>query len=437
MGSAYAQRMTGSLLSNYAGTNGLYLNPSSIADSRWGTHINFTTLSLQAVAQPRLPLATLPFARANIKLHGDPLAIKDADVRGPGAMYQLPNNHSFAITTRYRSDLNLTGAYDLINWFQGDLAALPDAVRTAQLTSDAFGELALSYALPVLDQEQHFIKVGGTYKYIRGLQTTQLNATGRFGAPTDQLNYSLNSLQTTYSDLVTLNKLTFSDALLGSVPGIGHGFDLGFTYEFRPEAESFRYQKDGKRLTDASITKYKFRLGVALLDIGSIRYKNASSWFVQPRDGSLLQSDVQPPRTPTQVRDAVARSLGIVPEGTIGDLSMKLPQTLSIQLDAQLKDGWFVGAAWWKPANASAAAQHRAELITIGPRYESEKREYSAMINYWQPLGKVSIGAHARFGVFTIGSDNLLGFITNNGLSSHLFMGVTMSLAPKRLADQK
>lgn len=436
VGSVYAQRMTESLLSNYAGTNGLYLNPSSIADSRWGTHINFTTFSLQAVAQPRLPLATLPFAKANISLHGDPLAIKEADVRGPGGMCQLPNNHSFAITTRYRSDLNLTGAYDLINWFQGDLATLPEAIRTAKLASDAFGEIALSYALPVLDQDQHFIKVGGTYKYIRGLQTTQLTATGRFGAPADQLSYSLNSMQTTYSDLITLNKLTFSDALLGAVPGIGNGFDIGFTYEFRPEAESYRYPMNGKRLVDASTTKYKYRFGMSLLDIGSIRYKNASSWSVQPRDGTLLQSDVQPPKTPTQVRDAVARSLGIVPEGTIGDLSMKLPQTLSVQLDAQVKNGWFVGATWWKPTNASGVAQHRAELITIGPRYESAKREYSASINYWQPLGKVSIGAHARFGKFTIGSDNLLGFITDNGLSSHLFMGVTMSFGPKRPADK-
>lgn len=415
----WAQRMIGYQLSNYTGVNGVYLNPSSIADNYWGTHINVATISLQAADQPRLPLATLPFAKANLKLHGQKLAIKEADVRGPGIMYQLPNNHSVSITTRYRSDLNLTGAYDLINWFQGNTLALADIQRSADLTSDAFGEVALSYALPVIRQEEHFLKIGGTYKYIRGLQTSQLSSSGRFNAPANQLNYAIDGLQTTYSDLITLNQLTLSDALFGKIPGNGHGFDLGFIYEFRPVTYKAEEQ---------SAARYLFKIGVSLLDMGSIRYKNASSWAVPARSGTLNQVEVQPPRTPTQVRDAVARSLGIVPEGTIGDLSMKLPQALSIQLDAQIRPNWFVGATWWKPSNLSASAQHRAELITIGPRYESPELEYSLMANYWRPMGKVSIGGHLRYRVFTIGSDNLFGFFTDNGLTSHLFAGVTLPL---------
>jgi hypothetical protein len=434
-----AQRMTGYQLSNYAGTNGLSLNPSSIADSRWGTYVNIGTVSFQAANQPRVPLATLFFAQANIKLHGQDLAMKEVDMHGPGAMYQLPNNHAFAVTTRYRSDLNLTGAFDLINWFQGSTAPLADINRSAHLTSTAFGEIALSYALPIFVKDYHFVKAGGTYKYIRGLQTTELAANGKFGAPSDWLGYSLNSLTTTYSDLITLNQLTFGDALFGKIPGTGNGFDIGFTYEFRPEAESFYYPMDGKTLVDASATKYKFRFGLSLLDIGSIRYKNASSWMVQPRDGTLLQSEIKPPRTPTQVRDAVARSLGIVPEGTIGDLTVKLPQTLSVQLDAQVRKGWFVGAAWWKPTRSSAdraaIAQHRAELITFGPRYESAGLEFSAMVNYWQDLGKVSLGTHVRIGMFTIGSDNLVGFISDNGMAAHLFAGVTLPIGAKRPRD--
>ncbi|WP_236648927.1 DUF5723 family protein [Spirosoma sp. 209] len=433
---AFAQRLTAYQLSNYAGTNGVYLNPSSMADSRLGTHINLATVSVQAAAQPRLPLATVPFASASLKLRGQDLAVKEADLRGPGLMVQLRDSKAFAITTRYRSDINLTGGYDLVDWFEGSKAPLPAGNRSVALSSDAFGEVAFSYAMPVFDWQQHFVKAGLTYKYIRGLQSSSLQANGDFSAPSTQVSYSLNSLQTTYSDLATLSKLNVADVLLGSVPGSGSGFDIGVTYEFRPRAESFRYQMDGRPMSDVTQTKYQFRLGLALLDIGSIRYKNASSWTVQPRTGTLQQAAVQPPKTPTEVRNAVAQSLGVLPEGSIGDLTHKLPQTFSVQADAQLGKGWFFGAAWWKPTTADAAAQHRAELITFGPRYESAGSEFSVTGNYWQPLGKFSVGTHVRVGLFTVGTDNLLGFFSDNGLSAHVFAGVALPIGARRPPDR-
>lgn len=434
---APAQRLTAYQLGNYAGTNGTYLNPSSIADSRLGTHISLATVSLQAGPQPRLPLATIPFVKANLNLRGQALALKEVDLRGPGVMVQLRGSKAFAITTRYRADLNLTGGYDLIDWFEGNKSPLTPANRSLTLNADAFGEIAFSYAMPVLDWQQHFVKAGGTFKYLRGLQSSNLRADGQFGAPAGQLSYALNSAQATYSDLETLSSLRVSDVLLGATPGTGTGFDIGVTYEFRPKADSYRYPTDGKTLSDVTLTKYRLRLGVSLLDIGSIRYRNASTWVVQSRAGTLQQTAVQPPKTPVAVRDALARSLGVAPEGTTGELTQKLPQTLSVQADAQLGKGWFFGAAWWKPTGAMVGpAQHRAELVSFGPRYESAGSEFSVSGNYWQPLGKFSVGTHVRVGIVTVGTDNVLGFFQDNGLSTHIFAGVTLPFGAKRPPDR-
>jgi hypothetical protein len=439
-GPLFAQRLTAFQLSNYAGTNGVYLNPSSIADSRWGGYINLTTVSFQANPQPRLPLATVPFSQANLKLHDQELALNQVDFRGPGFMVQILGNQALAITTRYRADLNLNGSYDLVQWVQGNKTPLAAGSRSVQLDSHAFGEIALSYAASVIDRKQHYLKIGATYKYLRGLQTATMATNGRFEAPSGQLNYSVDGLQTTYSDLTTLSTLTIGDALYGSVPGAGVGFDLGFTYEFRPKAESFRYPMDGKIRSDASETKYRFRIGASLLDIGGIRYRNASTWTVQSRAGSLQQTDVQPPKTPSQVRDAVARSLGIVPDGTIGDLTQRLPQTLAVQLDAQLVRNVFFGATWWKPTGPTAAvagtAQHRSELISFGPRYESPELELAVTGNYWRPLNKFSVGAHVRVGLVTVGSDNLQGFFSGNGLATHLFASVAIPIRARRPKDR-
>ncbi|GAB3992683.1 hypothetical protein GCM10028807_26090 [Spirosoma daeguense] len=425
---AFAQRLTGYQLSNYAGTNSVYLNPSSIADSPWKMYANVVTASFQAMAQPRLPLATVPFVKATPRLGGESLAFKQADIHGPAFLLQLRNKHTFAVTTRYRSDLNMTGDYDLVRWFQGDKTPLPNMTRSLRVSADAFGEIALSYAVPVVNRSGHFLKVGGSFKYIRGLQTASLSAEGDFVAMSDQMNYTVRQMEVSYSDLVSLSRLSFGDALLGEIPGVGTGVDLGFTYEFRPQRNVV---KDNVGVRNPK-NKYRFRIGVSLLDMGSITYKESSVLRVMPTASSLLQANIQPPKTPTQMRDAVARTLGVLPEGEVGDLEKKLPQTLSVQLDANIGEGWFLGGTWWKPAEPIAEAQHKSGLITIGPRYESAKLEYSAMINYWQQPGKLSIGGHIRYGFLTIGSDNLLGFFSYNGLAAHIFAGVAAPLGEKK-----
>ncbi|MBD2700519.1 thrombospondin type 3 repeat-containing protein [Spirosoma sp. BT702] len=165
--------------------------------------------------------------------------------------------------------------------------------------------------------------------------------------------------------------------------------------------------------------------------MGSIRYKSASVWRVIPTTSFLQQSDIQPPKSPTQIRDAVARTLGVLPEGETGELYAKLPQTLSVQLDANVGRNWFLSGTWWKPSTTVPGAQHRSELITLGGRYETAKLEYSAMLNYWQDLGKVSIGTHVRYGYVTLGSDNLFGFFSYNNLATHLFAGVSIPFGGK------
>ncbi|GAB3694368.1 hypothetical protein GCM10027592_15210 [Spirosoma flavus] len=391
--------------------------------------VNVATVSFQAATQPRLPLATIPFVQADIKLGGESLALKQTDIRGPAFLLQFRNHHTLAVSTRYRADLNISSDYDLVRWFQGDKTPLPLADRSPALNADAFGEIALSYAVPIINRGGHAVKIGATYKHVRGLQTAAMSAEGSFEAKSDRLDYTIRQMQVSYSDLLTLSKLTPTDAILGTVPGIGNGFDLGFTYEFRPQAPAHRETTSDAPQSES--VPYKYRFGVSLLDMGSIRYKSASIWRVIPTTSFLLQTDVQPPKTPTQIRDAVARTLGVLPEGEIGELNTKLPQTLSVQFDANVGKNWFLSGTWWKPTTPITGAQHRSELITLGGRYETAKLEYSAMLNYWQDMGKVSIGTHVRYGYVTIGSDNLFGFFSYNNMATHLFAGVSIPIGAK------
>ncbi|MCY7353147.1 MAG: OmpA family protein [Cytophagaceae bacterium] len=81
--------------------------------------------------------------------------------------------------------------------------------------------------------------MGRTYKYLRGLQMGSLAAEGSWNntAVPTTLTYALTRLESTKSDLDFTSNPTPGKFLPGSSPGTGGGFDLGFTYEFRPKAD--------------------------------------------------------------------------------------------------------------------------------------------------------------------------------------------------------
>ena len=58
--------------------------------------------------------------------------------------------------------------------------------------------------------------------------------------------------------------------------GQGFGADLGFTYEWRPGHEAYQYPMDGWEWTAPNRNKYRLRLGLAVTDLGTIRYANAA-----------------------------------------------------------------------------------------------------------------------------------------------------------------
>lgn len=76
---------------------------------------------------------------------------------------------------------------------------------------------------------------------------------------------------------------------------LGQGYDLGFTYEWRPQHAQYQYRMDGTEQDDPAQNKYRLRLGVTLTDLGALRY--ASERYVHqaalanPRTVQLGQVD--------------------------------------------------------------------------------------------------------------------------------------------------
>jgi len=135
-------------------------------------------------------------------------------------------------------------------------------------------EVGFNYGQVVLDEKEHFLKVGATVKYLKGYSAAYFQV--------DDLQYNLKN-----NDTMQLLTGNFNYCYSDNIPDIlqnglnnkfnsnfGIGLDLGFVYEWRPKYKDFKYDMDGERnLWMKNKNKYKAKVGISLIDLGSMRFK--------------------------------------------------------------------------------------------------------------------------------------------------------------------
>ncbi|MCY7359190.1 MAG: DUF5723 family protein, partial [Rudanella sp.] len=429
--SATAQSLIPLQTSNYAGTQGIFLNPSSIADSRLSFQLSFGLGAFGFSRQP-LPLALVPFG-ANLFSAGEPRGVSQAEVQGPGIMARLGRKHAVAITTRYRAGYGLSGNYDLIRWINGTLKTPPTGQQNLNVAADGYTEYAFTYAVSLLDIATHHLKIGGTAKLVRGLTRFNLSSQATFaGGTATNLPYSGAVISGTTSDIASFQNASFGKSITGSPAGQGMGFDLGAAYEFRPKQRFYRYHMDGKRRAAEELNKYLFRIGVSLLDIGQIDYNQLTDYSASGRSGTLRQADYMD-KSPDQLRSQLITQFGLATGADVRAMSVLLPRSTSVQLDVFLGRSWFGNMVYKSDAPLPTTdGLNRGSVVAFGPRSQGPGGELAGTIYYYPTIQKVAIGIHAKAGIFMGGTDNLLGIFANNGLAPHIYAGLAIPFNARR-----
>lgn len=154
----------------------------------------------------------------------------------------------------------------------------------------AWNEYGVNYGQVVLDQGQHFLKVGGRVKLLQGVASAYTY--------TDQLDYELLNKDTAtslkgnfkygYSSNLDDDLKNFrAQDFFKSASKLGFGLDLGVVYEWRPKYKQFKYDMDGEtNLWMRNENKYELRAGVSILDIGGMKFTKGG----QSRDFSVNTS---------------------------------------------------------------------------------------------------------------------------------------------------
>ena len=452
---AVAQYLLGVSSGNYAGTNGLYLNPAHVADSRHkvfvnlATYDNFLTNNYLAWGAPysinglltnsvgdryRSSRGLILFREEYLieKLNGrDKRITLGADLRGPSVLYTINDRFGVALTSRLRLGGSLThvsqSVAGLMRHGTTETTRIePEDFGTGfSLNLNGYAEFGGTFGAVLINSDVDFLKAGVTLKRLVGLYSAHMLASNlayRFMPDLNRrgrVNVLIENVDVRYG-------ITDEDAFGNARPtpqfllgrqsaGGGWGVDLGFVYEYRPDIDQYDYREKGVRRFDPGQNKYRYRLSVALLDVGAVRYRNPAyvSAYDVSRPNRLIDNNAfDNVGGSDNFVAALNTTLAVGDNDRQTSFRSALPMALQVNLDYKIKENVYVNALVMQRLGSTRNIGMTApNVLALTPRYERKWLEASLPLVFFDDYRAVTIGLALRAGPIFIGTDHLPGFL--------------------------
>lgn len=278
----------------------------------------------------------------------------------------------------------------------------------------------ISYAIPMEWKQQ--LLIGATLKKVKGFG-------GGYAQYGDMVVHQVNS------DSVTLNKTNIHYAQYGN-NGRGTGLDLGVAWIYhKPEYRQQGGYRDKHK-------DYLFKLGFAILDIGSIKYKDATT-------GSVVNNRT----VGWNIADKKAQFDNIAPGSDLVDALIKeipnyktaqkterigLPTRMSLNVDYQIKPHWFLNTTLVQSMRGRYSKHARQQsYLMLAPRYETDFFEFSVPVFMEYDYRSLRAGASLRLGPLYLGTNSLLTMVRAKGMrDADFYIGITLSDIPGNWKDR-
>lgn len=388
-----AQEMQGVVNSNYAGLNGMTLNPGFIADSKLYLDINI--------------LSTDAFFQTDMNKN----AYGSFRLSGPSVMLNK-GRHAFAFSEAVRSAVS----FRKIN--QKNNSANNNEFEKINVAGLAWGEVDFTYAYLFRRIEKSVWAGGLTLKMLGG-------GGGAFYV-SNANNYSFSS-----SMADNLNNIGISGGG-GMGAGIGFGVDLGVTYSKKSKPVTLL---TFKKLCQQKFTDYDYRLGVSVVDLGFIRFSDKvnTSQFNQSISNSVpyfIDTSQYTYATDTNLYN-YASSM------SQEHYSMGLPTAACLQFDWHYYKNWYLNGTFVQGLNFSNSTVRRPTMLAVTPRYEKRWFEVNLPVSV-SDMKYFRLGLSLRLWNFIIGSDNLLGSLgAGMNRSFDLYVSLRMNFAKGKCGRKK
>jgi hypothetical protein len=300
--------------------------------------------------------------------------------------------------------------------------------NTATLNTMGWLEYGLTYGRVIYKNEKNELKAGVTLKYLQGIvaayfKNTNLNYDIINAADFTFTNSSIDYGRTDYNTLINPNGNQHL------IHGNGLGANIGFTY--------LRFKNIPEENNDED-KKYVYRIGISLIDAGSIDFnKYSAAYHLQADSANYVNWKTGHIYNNTQLDktlSAVFYNNDSTKSLQADHFNMKLPAALSFQADWNFCNNYFINATIIKSIrNKSTTGVIRPDVYSITPRYEKKRFELSVPFSllyygHWQPR----IGVAARAGCFFIGGDALGGLLKLNDFEgTDFYAGIHVFITKK------
>lgn len=449
---AGAQEMWGIVNSNFAGSNGTRLNPSSISTSKLYQDVNILTADI--------------FADNNyLYIHGGDYSVgklwnnefpvyepegnnfdwyRKNDLKnvylqiygkGP-SFFQTRGRHSFALHTGMRVLSSVRNvSYDIANFGYNSLDYVPQhniRYNNFDLYMNAMGfmEVGATYSYGLYKSGFDDLAAGitvkalfgysGGYAYVNNIDYIVLN---------DSTANVLNlDAEAGFSIPIDYDNNDYPDGS-GTIKGNGAGIDLGFTYQRKVRSfVSRRYNK----LCQQRYVDYIYKLGVSLIDVGYVRFnKNTEVHAFEDVSRYWYNVDTISYYNMNALTEDFSRVFYGTPDASYrGDaMSIWLPMAFSVQFDYHYVRNWYVNATFIHPVIINKSTVHRPTQIAVTPRFETPEFEAALPVSLYD-WKYPRIGLALRYHILTVGTDRLgtfFGFTDLTGADIYFSVKINFS----------
>lgn len=416
---------------NLSGVLGATANPANLADNHYKWDVNFVSANeyfannIQSFKLSTLFDGSSTFFDSISNSNGNKPVniIANADIIWPSVMYNTGKKLSFALITRSRVVANLQdfepNFLESIN--NASNGTFPQSVvsnNNQKLSFTSWSEIGLSAATIVQDKGPHFFKAGATIKYLIGHANVFADINKFKGTLNEDITGDVFLNNTTGT--IAIGNSGFEDFNNGGSEifrkkGSGIGFDIGAVYEYRPEGY---------------VKKYKYKFGLAINDIGSIKFKPTNSqfanytiditggekWYPSDLDGLDLN----------EIKTYLDSKPNLFTKNFNTDQSYKVNLSTTINLSAgmHLHNNFYLDATAIINAakKSNPYSSNYSNTYTVTPYLETKKIGVYLPINY-NSVSNFNVGIAAKAGPFFIGSSSLINsFFSTKSLD--LFFGV-------------
>ena len=463
--SSFSQERMGICNSIYAGINGLWINPASIADSPFEFDINIVSFS-QFIDNNDVYLyrANIPTLLKNINnsvdvynvfnvRHGITSKIMLYDkynsdkktvyqsllLEGPSVMFKF-RKWNFALTDDIRDGLSLIGANNKLAKvaFEGmtyePLSHQYIYIPDFRIDASAWAELGLS-AATYMKINDKILKFGISYKYLMGFSNVYFHnrsTTMIYQNDDDMDFYYLNA---DYGHSIPQSKV--------SLIGTGNSVDLGVSYQkliLHKHKEFHKYYYDEGEDCEGYCKPnpyllYKWKVGFSLLDIGYITCKKDAKTYVftdanttwfhfahwAPDGLDGIDKDLN-----TQfANDSLAK-----PYKT--KYSTLLPMAASIQYDYYVSGDFYINyTIIQRIPQFNTPGIRRENILAITPRIDKQNLGIAFPLVFYQYIYP-HIGFCLRLGNYLIiGSDKLGGFFNDKFSGMDIYFSLKFNILNK------